>query len=249
MDSRVVIVTGGGSGIGEAIAVAFAQAGAKVVVTGRHAETLDAVVGRIKDFGGDAMASVGDVSDPSVAARVVDETVEAFGGLDVVVNNAGMQKEQPFLDVTYDDWRQQLGIDLDGAFLMAQAGCRRMVKTGGGVVVNISSVHEHQPRPGYVAYCTAKAGMGMLTKVIAREMASMGIRALAVAPGAIATPIQGEQSDEEKKAQAAGIPAGRVAQPEEVADLVVFLASGRAGYVSGTTVVIDGALELETSLS
>ncbi len=118
-----------------------------------------------------------------------------------------------------------------------------------GVVVNVTSVHEHQPRPGYAAYCTAKAGLGMLTKVMARELAAHGIRAVAVAPGAIETPIQGVQSVEDQQAQRDGIPAGRLGTADEVAALISYLVSPAAAYVTGTTVVIDGALETQVSLA
>ena len=160
-----------------------------------------------------------------------------------------MQEETPFLELDLDTWRTQLAVDLDGAFLMASAACRRMADRGTGVVVNVTSVHEHQPRPGFAAYCAAKAGLGMLTKVMARELAEYGIRAVDVAPGAVETPIQGERSDEERAEQEAGIPAGRLGTPEEVAALIAWLVSPEAAYVSGTTVVIDGALEQQVSLS
>ncbi len=124
-----------------------------------------------------------------------------------------------------------------------------MAQRDGGVILNVTSVHEHQPRPGYAAYCTAKAGLGMLTKVLARELAPYGIRALAVAPGAIETPIQGRQSEQDKREQRAGIPARRVGTAAEVADLIAYLVSPAAAYVSGTTVVIDGALETQVSLA
>ena len=144
---------------------------------------------------------------------------------------------------------RSLSVDLDGAFLMASAACRLMAPRDGGIVVNVTSVHEHQPRPGFAAYCTAKAGLGMLTKVMARELAEYGIRAVAVAPGAIETPIQGEQSEQEQRQQRDGIPAGRLGTAGEVAALVAYLVSPAAAYVSGTTVVIDGALETQVSLA
>ena len=132
---------------------------------------------------------------------------------------------------------------------MASEACQVMAPRGSGVVLNVTSVHEHQPRPGYAAYCAAKAGLGMLTKVVARELAGCGIRAVAVAPGAIETPIQGERPEQEVREQEQGIPAGRLGTSAEVAALISYLASPTAAYVSGTTVVIDGALEQQVSLS
>jgi NAD(P)-dependent dehydrogenase (short-subunit alcohol dehydrogenase family) len=180
---------------------------------------------------------------------MVRECDEQLGGLHVLVNNAGLQEETPFLELDLETWRKQLSVDLDGAFLMASEACKVMAPRGSGVVLNVTSVHEHQPRPGYAAYCAAKAGLGMLTKVIARELADQGIRAVAVAPGAIETPIQGDRSEQEVREQEAGIPAKRLGTPAEVAALISYLVSPAAAYVSGTTVVIDGALEQQVSLS
>ena len=249
LDGQVALVTGAGSGIGAEVAVRLARDGAAVGVNGLSADEVAATVERITSGGGRARTLVGDVSHPDDAARIVREADEQLGGMPVLVNNAGRQKATPFLELDLASWRAQLSVDLDGAFLMASAACRLMAERGGGVVVNVTSVHEHQPRPGYAAYCTAKAGLGMLTKVLARELASYGIRAVAVAPGAIATPIQGKQTDRQKHAQEAGIPAGRVGEPGEVAALISYLVSPAAAYVSGTTVVIDGALEQQVSLA
>jgi len=249
LEGQVALVTGAGSGIGAEVAVRLARDGAAVACNGRSAEDVRAVVERISQAGARAIAVVGDVSRPEDAARVVAETDTQLGGLHILVNNAGLQQETPFLELDLKTWRAQLSVDLDGAFLMASAACRLMAPRGGGVVVNITSVHETQPRPGYAAYCTAKAGLGMLTKVMARELARYGIRALAVAPGAIETPIQGEQTQEEKQQQRDGIPAGRLGSAGEVAALVAYLVSPAAAYVSGTTVVIDGALETQVSLA
>jgi NAD(P)-dependent dehydrogenase (short-subunit alcohol dehydrogenase family) len=124
-----------------------------------------------------------------------------------------------------------------------------MVERGGGVVVNVTSVHEHQPRPGFAAYCAAKAGVGMLTQVMARELAAHGVRVVSVAPGAVDTPIQGDQTPEERQRQRAGIPVHRLASPEEVAAVIAFVASDAASYVSGASWVVDGALETQVSLS
>lgn len=245
----VALVTGAGSGIGAAVAVRLAQDGAAVGVNGLSAEEIAQTLGEIRDGGGRAVGVVGDVSDPDDAARMVREVDDALTGLHVLVNNAGLQQETPFLELDLATWRKQLSVDLDGAFLMASEACKVMAARGGGVVINVTSVHEHQPRPGYAAYCTAKAGLSMLTKVMARELADRGVRAVSVAPGAIETPIQGERSRADTARQSAGIPAGRLGTPREVADLVCFLVSPAAAYLSGTTIVIDGALEQQVSLS
>ena len=242
-------MTGAGSGIGEEVAVRLGRDGFAVAVNALSAKDAAPVVERIAAAGGRAVAVVGNVSEPSDAARLVREADEQLGGLHVLVNNAGLQKQTPCLELDLATWRQQLSVDLDGAFLMAVESCRLMATRGGGVVVNVTSVHEHQPRPGYAAYCTAKAGLGMLTKVMARELAAHGIRAVAVASGAIETPIQGVQSVEDQQAQRDGIPAGRLGTAGEVAALISYLVSPAAAYVTGTTVVIDGALETQVSLA
>ena len=246
---HVALVTGAGSGIGAEVAARLAHDGAAVGVNGLTSDEVADTAARITAGGGRAVALVGDVSDPDDAERMVREVDEQLGGLHVLVNNAGLQEHTPFLELDLATWRRQLSVDLDGAFLMALAACRVMAPRGGGVVLNVTSVHEHQPRPGYAAYCAAKAGLSMLTKVLARELAGQGIRAVSVAPGAIETPIQGERSAQDVREQEAGIPAGRLGTPAEVAALVSYLVSPAAAYVSGTTVVIDGALEQQVSLA
>ena len=249
LEGLVALVTGAGSGIGAAVATRLAQDGAAVGVNGLSADEVADTLEQIRGAGGRAVPVVGDVSQAADAERMVREVEEQLGGLDVLVNNAGLQEETPFLELDLDTWRTQLSVDLDGAFLMASHACRRMAPRGSGVVVNVTSVHEHQPRPGFAAYCVAKAGLGMLTKVMARELAPQGIRVLSVAPGAIETAMQGDQSEDERREQLAGIPAGRLASAEEVADFIAFLASPRAAYVSGASLVIDGALMQQVSLS
>jgi NAD(P)-dependent dehydrogenase (short-subunit alcohol dehydrogenase family) len=246
---RVALVTGGGSGIGEATCVQLARDGFAVAVNGLRPDRVNAVVRRLEASGATAVAALGDVSVPEDVDRFVGRTVEALGGLHVLVNNAGAQTHTPFLELDLKTWRSQLAVDLDGAFLVASAAAREMAATGGGVIVNVTSVHEHQPRPGYAAYCTAKAGVGMLTQVMARELAEHGIRVVSVAPGAVQTPIQGEQTEAQHEEQLDGIPAHRLAAPGEVAAVVGFLASPAASYVSGASWVVDGALETQVSLS
>jgi NAD(P)-dependent dehydrogenase (short-subunit alcohol dehydrogenase family) len=245
----VALVTGGGTGIGAEVSARLAKDGADVAVNVLATADADDVLARIKAMGGTAIAVVGSVDDSQAVTAMVGRTVEALGGLHIVVNNAGLQEETPFLDLDLDTWRKQLSVDLDGSFLVASAAARHMATRGGGVIVNVTSVHEHQPRPGYAAYCVAKAGLGMLTKVMARELAEHGIRVVSVAPGAIETPIQGDQTEQERKEQLAGIPAGRLAQPEEVAGLVAWIASPEAAYMSGVSVVVVALKMTQVSLS
>lgn len=246
---QVALVTGAGSGLGAEIASRLAQGGAAVGVNGLSEQEVADTLERITASGGRAVAAVGDVADVNDVQRFVHAVDEQLGGLHIVVNNAGLQRETPFLELELAGWRAQLSVDLDGAFLVASAACRLMAGRGGGVVVNVTSVHEHQPRPGFAAYCTAKAGLGMLTKCMARELAPYGIRVLSVAPGAIETPIQGERGEAEIREQEAGIPAGRLGLPSEVAALIAYLVSPAAAYISGTSVVIDGALMTQVSLA
>ncbi len=182
---------------------------------------------------------------------MVQETVDDLGRLTIAVNNAGMQKETPFLELEASSWRAQLSVDLDGAFLVAQAAARQMAGRGGGVIVNVTSVHEHQPRPGFAAYCSAKAGLGMLTKVMARELAPYGIRVVSVAPGAIDTGDAGRDRVRRPSASSSSTASrrDRLARPEEVAGLVAWLVSPEAGYVSGASYVLDGALMTQVSLA
>ncbi len=232
------------------MALALAEAGAHVALVSRDETKLNEVATQIRENGGRATVFVADVADEAQVEGVRDGFAAKVGrSLHILINNAGLQEQTPFLELDLKTWRAQLAVDLDGPFLLSVAAGKLMSERGGGVILNVTSVHEHQPRPGYAAYCTAKAGLGMLTKVLARELAPYGIRALAVAPGAIETPIQGEQSEQDKKEQRDGIPAGRVGTAAEVAALVAYLVSPAAAYVSGTTVVIDGALETQVSLA
>ncbi|MCU1674407.1 MAG: yohF [Frankiales bacterium] len=249
LDGQVALVTGGGTGIGEQICARLAADGADIAVNGLDDEEVQGVVARVQALGRKAIGLVGSVDDPAFVHEMVRRVEDDLGPLTIAVNNAGMQVETPFLELDLDTWRTQLSVDLDGPFLVASEAARVMAVRGGGVVVNITSVHEHQPRPGFAAYCVSKAGLGMLTKVLGRELASKGIRCVAVAPGAIETAMQGDQTEEERREQEAGIPAGRLGQPSEVAALVAWLVSPEAAYVSGTTVVMDGALEQQVSLS
>jgi NAD(P)-dependent dehydrogenase (short-subunit alcohol dehydrogenase family) len=191
-----------------------------------------------------------DLGELPAAADVVDELADQLGGVDVLVNNAGTGIGQPFLDTGYDDWRHVLAVDLDGAFLAAQRAARRMVAQGaGGRIVNVTSVHEHQPKVGSAAYCAAKGGLGLLTQVMALELAEHAITVNAVAPGEISTPMTGQDDADPHEQERPGVPLRRTGHAHEIAAVIAFLASPEASYVTGESFVIDGGLLLMAAIA
>jgi len=241
---RTAIVTGSDSGIGRATAVALARAGCDVGVTwhsdedgARDTATEITVLGRR------AEVRQLDLTRLPAAADVIDELADALGGVDVLVNNSGTGTATPLLDIDYDTWRTVLATDLDGAFLCLQRAARRMIAAGrGGRIVNITSVHEHQPRVGAAPYCAAKGGLGLLTRTAALELAEHGITVNAVAPGEIATPMTGQEDDDPHGTHRPGVPLGRPGDAREIAAVVAFLASPAASYVTGASWPVDGGM-------
>jgi glucose 1-dehydrogenase len=245
LQGKVALVTGAGTGIGREIARRFAAEGAAVVVNYRSSsEAAEGLVTEIGADGGRALAVRADVASATDVAAMVDRTVSAFGRLDVLVNNAGMEKPAGVLEVREADWDQVLGVNLKGAFLCLQACGRVMRDHGGGSIVNISSVHEDLPFPGFAPYAASKGGLRMLMRNAAIELAPHGIRINNVAPGAVATPINNRELHDPEKMRAldATVPLGRIGQPGEVAEVALFLASDRASYVTGSTYYVDGGL-------
>jgi NAD(P)-dependent dehydrogenase (short-subunit alcohol dehydrogenase family) len=242
----VAIVTASDSGIGEASAVALAGAGFDVGVTWRSDEAgAQECAQQVHDAGRRAAVRRLDLSDATDGPRVVDELADALGGLDVLVNNAGTGDTTPFLEVDLATWREILEVDLTGAFLCAQAAARRMVAAGaGGRIINVTSVHEHIPLPGSAPYCAAKGGLGLLTKVMALELAGHGITVNSIAPGEIATPMTGNEDVDPRTVERPSIPARRPGDANEIAAFVAFLAGPGAEYCTGESIVVDGGLSL-----
>lgn len=250
LNQKVAIVTGSDSGIGRAIAMKFAGAGASVVVNYAHNQAkAEEVRQSIEQNNGTAIVIQADVSQNQQVYSLVQQTVEHFNRLDILVNNAGMEIHGPFLDVTEEMYDRVLGIDLKGAFFCAQAAAREMVKRKiPGRIINISSVHEELPMPLNVPYCLAKGGVRMLARTACLELAPYNITINNIAPGAVNTPIDADVLADPVKLKAllAEIPLHRMGQPEEVANLALYLASDDASYITGSTFTIDGGLSVNS---
>ncbi len=249
LQNKRALVTGANSGIGRAIALRLAQEGANVAVNYvTHPEAADEVVKGITDAGAKGIAVQADISNEAQIDAMFGRVQKEFGGLDILVNNAGMETYHTFLEMPLDAWRQVIDIDLTGAFLCAQRAARLMVGQGtnGGSIINISSVHQKIPWGGYSHYCAAKSALDMLTKTIALELATENVRANAIAPGAIATPINENVwgNPEGLRDLLRKIPNARVGKPEDIAAAVVYLCSDEANYVTGATLFVDGGMTL-----
>jgi glucose 1-dehydrogenase len=253
LDGQVAVVTGASSGLGRGIAEAFAQAGAAVVVNYHSgAEQAEEVVRHIVAAGGRAVAMGGDVSEEAAADGLVAAAVEHFGGLDIMVANAGLQKDAPVGEMSLADWRKVLEVNLTGQFLCCRAALRRFraqgergVSRARGKIIGMSSVHEVIPWAGHVNYAASKGGIAMLLKSLAQEVAAERIRVVGIAPGAIRTRINEAATQGAAAAKLLKlIPYGRIGEAEDVARLAVFLASDMADYITGTTVFVDGGMTL-----
>jgi NAD(P)-dependent dehydrogenase (short-subunit alcohol dehydrogenase family) len=230
----VALVTGANAGIGLAIAERLQRDGfALVYATRKRDDEAKEVYERLSGSG-EVHWATGDLSDPAVPERLVGAAREAFGRLDVLVNNAGLTSAKPALELTAEDFDAIFSVDVRAAFLLSKEAAP-LLKERSGSIVNITSVHEHVPRPGFLLYAAAKAALGMMTRGLALELGPDGIRVNAVAPGAIAT-----ERNVEADELVPEIPLGRPGEPEEVAALVSWLVSDEARYVTGTSVVIDG---------
>ncbi len=248
LQGKRALVTGANSGIGRTIALRLAREGAAVAINYlSHPEAADEMVKLIGDSGGRALAVRADVSVEQQVDEMFARIKAEFGGLEVLVNNAGMETQHPILEMPADAWRKVLDVNLTGAFLCAQRGARLMIedKTG-GAIINISSVHNIIPWGGFAHYCASKAGLDMLTKTMALELATEQVRVNSVAPGAIATPINQNVWGDPKGLSdlLTKIPMERIGQTEEVAAAVAFLCSDEASYITGAMLYVDGGMTL-----
>jgi len=246
LKGKVAIITGARRGMGKSHALVLAKAGAKVVVSDISEEDCQKVVKEIEKNKGKALAVKCDVSKKEEVDNLVKKTIEKFGRVDILVNNAGICQFKPFLELTEEEWSRTIDINLKGYFLCAQAAAKEMVKKkSGGVIINIASVAMGQAGVGFpniVHYCASKGGIAAMTEALAVELAPHNIRVNAIAPGMIDTPmIEASKADPKMmEATLARVPLGRVGKPEEVSNLVLFLASDESSYITGSVVVIDG---------
>ena len=250
-DGRVVIVTGAGRGLGRAHALELARQGAKVVVndlgtsldgTGSGSGPAGEVVEEIRTAGGEAIANGDDVADWEGAARMVASAVEAFGDLHAVVNNAGFVRDRMFANVAEDEWDAVIDTNLKSVFRLSRAVLRSMMKARTGRIINITSVVGSSGNPGQVNYAATKAGVAGMTRSLAREIGSRGITVNCVAPGFIDTDMTKDLPAEQQAALKQQIPLGRLGSPDDIAHAVAFLASPQAGYITGTTLHVNGGM-------
>jgi NAD(P)-dependent dehydrogenase (short-subunit alcohol dehydrogenase family) len=244
---KLALITGAGTGIGKAIGLAFAAEGAKVAVMGRRVEKLREVVDEIGKSGGEAVAVAGDVAKAADAARAVREVVEKLGGLNVLVNNAGMLSAKTVEQVPEEEWDRVMAINVKGPFLMSRAALPEFRKAGGGAIVNIGSILGLIAMKDRAAYCASKGAVTLLTKAMALDHAHEKIRVNCICPSLVETELiaglfASADGEALRKARVASLPLGRVGQPQDVAEMVVFLASEESSWVTGTAIPLDGGL-------
>ena len=242
LDGKSVVVTGTGSGIGRAIALAMAREGARVAMLERDADGLAETAHIIRDAGGEALPLACDVSDPAAVREAARKAEDWFGVADVLVNNAGMILPGPLADLSFDDWNKLLSVNLTGYFLCAQTFGAGMLARGRGRLVHVASIAAHHATPNAGAYSVAKAGVKMLSEQLAIEWGPSGVRSNAVSPGLIYTALSADMYSRPgvREAREKTIPDRRIGEPEDVADAVLYLASDRAQYVNGAEIMVDG---------
>lgn len=246
LKNKISLITGAGQGIGKAIALAFAKEGSYVIVNDIDLDKAKLVAMEIDASGGEAIPIKADVSQSKDVGNMVKEAIKNFGNIDILVNNAGIQTESQFLDLSEEDWDKVIAVNLKGTFLCSQIVARVMVKSGKGKIINISSIHQSVPRCNKVHYDVSKAGVEMLTRDMALELAKYKINVNCIAPGAIATLMNKAILDSpEKLAEInSNIPWKSMGEPEDVAKVALYLASDDSNYITGTTIFVDGGFSL-----
>ena len=246
LHGKLAIVTGGNTGIGKAVVLALAQEGASIVIDYVvDPEATEDLERQVRALGDQVTAVKADVSKVADLERLIGTAVSAFGRLDIMVNNAGIETRTSVLDTTEEQYDKVLDINLKSAFFGTQLAARQMIAQGdGGRIINMTSVHEDWPMPGNTAYCLSKGGMRMLTRTAGVELAPHDVLVVGVGPGAVATPINAATIADPAllKTLNAAIPLGRLAQPEEIASVVAFLAGAGASYLTATTIFADGGI-------
>lgn len=250
LQGKSCVVTGGNSGIGESIVLGLAAEGANIVIDYiAHPDAANQVVAEVEKIGGKAVAVDADVSKVDDLHKLIDAAVQNFGRLDIMVNNAGMETRTSLLDTSVENFESVVNVDLKSAFFGSQFAAKQFIEQGdGGVIINVSSVHEDWPMPGNIAYCVAKGGVKMLTRTAGVELGPHGIRMVNIAPGAVDTAINAsEEANPADLAELAKtIPLGKMAEPDQIADVAVFIATG-GSYLTATTITVDGGMTQASS--
>jgi len=252
MTKRVAVVTGASSGIGKATAIALAKRGLHVGLGyNSNVEGARDTAAEVASHGVQAVTFRMDLAAPALAAAAVDRAIGELGGIDVLVNNAGINRRASFLEETLEDWQRILTVNTTGPFLCAQVAARRMVAQGhGGRIINVTSVHEHIPIMGGSSYCASKSGVGLLTKVMALELAPYGITVNSISPGETATPMNGVPDGvDASEISRPAIPLGRPGRSREVAAIIAHLADPDAAYITGVSLTVDGGLSLMSAIA
>ncbi|MBT8530125.1 3-oxoacyl-ACP reductase FabG [Polynucleobacter paneuropaeus] len=242
LNGKITLVTGASRGIGQAIADELMKCGAKVIGTATTEAGAKAIDERLKGNGGKGLAL--NVTDPKACEDIINLLVKDFGGIDVLVNNAGITKDQLAMRMKSDEWADVIDTNLSAVFRLSQAVLRPMMKARAGRIINITSIVGHMGNPGQANYAAAKAGVSGMTRALAREIGSRNITVNCVAPGFIDTDMTRALSEEQQNALKANIPLARLGTPEDVAQAVAFLASPAAGYITGNTLHVNGGLYL-----
>lgn len=241
-----VLVTGANGGIGYATALRFAQEGASLAVHARRAEKLEPLLNELKKLGTSVAVIEAEIGAHEETQHLVDEAYAALGALDVLVNNAGVMAEHPFLELGFSDWKRVIDTNLTGYFLIGQRAARHMVDAGGGAIVNVSSTRQIQAWPGSTAYTASKGGISMLTRNMALELAPLNVRVNSVSPGTVVTNMNRSYAEDSafKAKRLQSIPLNRYGEAAEVAATIAFLASDDASFVVGSTIYVDGGQTL-----